>query len=74
MGPDSHKKFLRFMRNYEVGISKNKKFCPMPGCEAIILGKNNSTQMTCQACKTEICFMCQTEWHQGKSCSQAQKD
>lgn len=74
LGEDSYKKFKKFVLGYEIARSKNKKFCPYPGCESIIEAMENATQITCGNCKKDVCFSCQTEWHPKKSCSEAQKE
>ena len=56
IGGDSYKKFLKFMKNYEVGKDKNKKFCPIPGCEEVIQGKKGATKVKCSKCKNDVCF------------------
>lgn len=33
---DTYEKFKRLLLNYEVTKSHDKRFCPYPGCEAVI--------------------------------------
>ena len=72
LNSDTYEKFKRLLLNYEVGKSKDKKFCPYPGCEAIIHCENaNQKKITCGNCHKDVCFQCQIPWHQGQSCKQA---
>eukprot|EP00347_Sterkiella_histriomuscorum_P023860 403333135 len=71
--PKSYQKFLRMIKNQQVVQSNNKKFCPYPDCEEIIIGKKGLKETTCTKCKNQICYSCQMLWHQGQSCTQAQK-
>lgn len=71
---DSFKKFQRFVNAYEISRSPNKKFCPHPGCDSIIEGEKSTTRTECPGCHQPVCYSCQTPWHQGKSCSQAQRE
>ena len=74
LGTDSYKKFKRFMMNYEVSRSGNKRFCPFPDCETIIAGRKGQLKTLCISCHRDFCFQCQTAWHKNKTCKQAQKE
>jgi hypothetical protein len=50
LGEASYKKFRKFLMQYEVARSKNKKFCPQPDCESIIDAKPSTTQVKCPTC------------------------
>ena len=56
VAPDSFKKFQKFMNNYEVAKSPNKKFCPHPGCVAIIEGSKSLTKTKCTVCQKLVCY------------------
>uniref|UniRef100_A0A8R1HLH4 RBR-type E3 ubiquitin transferase n=2 Tax=Caenorhabditis japonica TaxID=281687 RepID=A0A8R1HLH4_CAEJA len=53
------------------------RWCPAPDCGFAIIVPNGSKcpKITCQRpeCKTEFCFDCQKEWHQGRSCRDTEK-
>ena len=57
-GDQSHKKFLKFMGDYQVRISKNKKFCPNPGCETVNEFVKGKKQTKCVGCQKDFCYKC----------------
>ena len=72
LGQDTYHKFKRLLINYEVTNSKDKKFCPHPGCEQILqCSVKGQKKLQCPSCKKDICFQCQVPWHDGQSCRQA---
>jgi len=73
LSEDDAAKFRKLRLNYEVMLSKDKKFCPFPGCENIVTSKPDTKRIRCQQCNQDFCFSCQIEWkhHHNKSCQAA---
>eukprot|EP00347_Sterkiella_histriomuscorum_P003716 403363220 len=65
-------KYTRFMADYEIMHMQDRKYCPVPNCDNIIQGKNGLKKTRCIKCQKDICYSCQTIWHQGQSCSKYQ--
>ncbi|CDW71692.1 ibr domain containing protein [Stylonychia lemnae] len=71
-----YQKYLGLVQNHELVLNKDKRFCPTPDCSNI-LEKSSfiiSSKVLCNKCNNNICFDCQSIWHQGKSCRQFQKE
>ncbi|CDW91472.1 ibr domain containing protein [Stylonychia lemnae] len=69
-------KYLGLQQNYDLINNKNKKFCPIPDCKNV-LERNRliiNTKVKCSKCEKNVCFDCQSIWHQGKSCRQYQRE
>ena len=56
---DTYEKFKRLLKNFEVGRSKDKKFCPFSGCEGVIQSSSKDTKkIECPTCNRSLCFSC----------------
>jgi len=59
-------------------VSKNKMFCPVPTCGALIVLDDGvkdalrGTPVACPGCFTAVCTACKAPWHEGLSCLQFQ--
>lgn len=55
----------------QAALSKdpNARWCPKPGCGNAMIGDPEYSQMRCDRCHFEFCFLCHDAWHQG-TCEQ----
>ena len=67
-------KYDRFMKDLEIRMSKDSKFCPIPGCSQILKRPTGTQLTTCDKCLKEICYTCQSAWHNGKFCKDYQEE
>ena len=62
-------KYLQFKQNNEIMVSKDKKYCPNPKCENVVIEANNDAKkVKCPQCTEPMCFQCGIPWHSGQSC------
>ena len=55
-------------------VSKDKKYCPNPKCENVVIEANNDAKkVKCPQCTESMCFQCGIPWHSGQSCQKAQR-
>jgi len=54
---DAFQKFYRLMKNHEIATSRDKKFCPYPGCEGVVQ-KQVEKKALCPDCKRFMCYSC----------------
>ncbi|CDW77391.1 ibr domain containing protein [Stylonychia lemnae] len=70
---DEFKRYLRLIENHEMTFEKDKKFCPVAECEGVIERKANQKKTICQKCQNNVCFDCQSIWHENESCEKYQE-
>ncbi len=65
----TYDKYLQFKKNQEIMVSKDKKYCPNPKCENVVIEANNDAKkVKCPQCSEAMCFQCGVPWHSGQSC------
>lgn len=69
--------FRRYQQFYLLACLRKDptvRWCPKIGCETPIQGGNEeNVRLTCPTCRTEVCWLCNLEWHEGMSCKRAEK-
>lgn len=69
---DLFNKYKKFKRTKEIEADPSAKWCPNSLCGAVVYSDNILGQyLKCNLCETEICYLCNEEWHPKKSCEQA---
>merc|ERR1711879_1090918 len=54
-------------------LEPNCRWCPNPHCDSGTVGDGLSDRLECDKCGTVFCFLCSQEYHEGMSCSVAEK-
>eukprot|EP01083_Nonionella_stella_P142658 441846_1 len=66
-------KFIRFKRQKLLMLDENARFCLTADCDGYMIGSRLKPKLTCEECKTTICFNCSKLWHgYFTKCSSAQ--
>jgi len=74
VGPSFFSKFQKFLLMANLRADPNCRWCPKPNCETGIQGGSvDNPHLICPTCETEVCFLCNLEWHPDVSCKAAQK-
>ena len=70
---DLNAKYERFRTNAEVALDPSARWCPTAGCDSVLKrGKGKGAdKLKCGKCKRALCFSCNEEWHDGRTCEQA---
>ena len=75
---DNLRKYKQRILDYQVSTDTSRAFCSTPDCLGVLTLKSglgaDKTKVTCEDCKKDKCFKCQTDWHQGKTCQQNKAD
>ena len=69
---DLFNKYKKFKRTKEIESDPTARWCPNSLCGSVVYSNNILGQyLKCNLCQTEICYLCNQEWHPKKTCEQA---
>ena len=66
-------KYEKFLIKNEILNSKNKKFCPVKGCDSYGEKIGNNKYVTCQK-GHKFCYNCLKDWHGKKPCEKNEEE
>lgn len=57
-------KLAKFTEQRKLEANPLVRWCPKAGCDGHVIAKNfKASKLSCDKCKTKICFQCRSEWH-----------
>ena len=75
-------RYQQFLLAASIRADPNKKCCPKPNCEGVLVKHQNFVEQTewpdhpyteCCVCESAICFLCVRDYHPGTSCGENEK-
>jgi IBR domain, a half RING-finger domain len=71
--PDLFFKYKLFLRNTELSMNPNLRFCPKVDCQGYDVGNLKKHKLVCNLCGLEYCYYCNESWHPGVTCKNSQE-
>lgn len=72
VGTEFYNKYKLFLRNSELSLNPNLRFCPKPDCQGYDIGSSKKHKLLCNSCGFEFCYYCNEGWHIGITCKNSQ--
>jgi len=69
---DTMAKYKKFVKNGEVALDKNKRWCPTRDCNSVLAKPATGRKATCGTCNKSFCWNCNERHHKGSCERKAQ--